>query len=353
MSYFKVQRGLDHDTILALDLSEDTEKCLFPLHDLLGNPLGSSSRQLDSSLPKYRHPHGFPKKMSLYNIHRAKTHIEKANLCYLMEGFFDVATAWRKGYKNSVSCFGTSFSDFQARIIKNYCDNIIIVMDGDEAGKEAAVRAAKTAKAMGLNVFRIDLQGDDPDSIIKKNPDEWERLIKDPVHVSGPCKKRIERVSDERLFEDINFIYWLEKNGFHERIINENEAIFIFQDELYELCIDHLSNPDEPEKSKSKFETLLKKLKYMKRNFEKLDIEKAKLYSILELAKSLSDGTENISFERNIKCFFHDDKTASMKLYENNSFYCFGCGVGGDTIDMFSLRQGIGFIEAVKWLSNH
>ena len=32
-------------------------------------------------------------------------------------------------------------------------------------------------------------------------------------------------------------------------------------------------------------------------------------------------------------CPFHSEKTPSLTVYpENQSFYCFGCGVGGDVI---------------------
>ncbi len=33
------------------------------------------------------------------------------------------------------------------------------------------------------------------------------------------------------------------------------------------------------------------------------------------------------------RCLFHDDRTPSMKLY-NDHFYCFGCGASGDVIDL-------------------
>ena len=34
-------------------------------------------------------------------------------------------------------------------------------------------------------------------------------------------------------------------------------------------------------------------------------------------------------------CPFHSEKTASFNVYPNSSsFYCFGCGVGGDVINI-------------------
>ena len=40
------------------------------------------------------------------------------------------------------------------------------------------------------------------------------------------------------------------------------------------------------------------------------------------------------------RCPFHGERTASFKLYtRNNSFYCFGCGVGGDVIKLCSMLR--------------
>ena len=33
------------------------------------------------------------------------------------------------------------------------------------------------------------------------------------------------------------------------------------------------------------------------------------------------------------RCVFHSDKTPSMKVYDNGTFHCFGCGANGDVID--------------------
>lgn len=52
-------------------------------------------------------------------------------------------------------------------------------------------------------------------------------------------------------------------------------------------------------------------------------------------------------------CPFHGEKTPSFNLYpENNSFYCFGCGVGGDVITFVKKIENLDYIDAVKFLAN-
>lgn len=46
-----------------------------------------------------------------------------------------------------------------------------------------------------------------------------------------------------------------------------------------------------------------------------------------------------------IRCPFHKEKTASMKIYQD-SYYCFGCGAYGDIFDFVSEMEDITFREA-------
>ena len=51
-------------------------------------------------------------------------------------------------------------------------------------------------------------------------------------------------------------------------------------------------------------------------------------------------------------CPFHGEKTPSFNIYtENGSFYCFGCGVGGDVITFVMKIENLDYIEAVKFLA--
>lgn len=48
-----------------------------------------------------------------------------------------------------------------------------------------------------------------------------------------------------------------------------------------------------------------------------------------------------------ISCPFHSEKTASCKIYDN-SFYCFGCGAGGDVIRFVMLLFNLEYPQAVQ-----
>ncbi len=52
-------------------------------------------------------------------------------------------------------------------------------------------------------------------------------------------------------------------------------------------------------------------------------------------------------------CPFHNEKTPSFHVYpENQSFYCFGCGAGGDIITFAKKINNLDYVEAVKLLAS-
>lgn len=51
-------------------------------------------------------------------------------------------------------------------------------------------------------------------------------------------------------------------------------------------------------------------------------------------------------------CPFHNEKTPSFTVYENTqSFYCFGCGAGGDGVSFMRKIENLDYIDAVKLLA--
>lgn len=53
-----------------------------------------------------------------------------------------------------------------------------------------------------------------------------------------------------------------------------------------------------------------------------------------------------------ICCPLHQEKTASLKLYDDGSWHCFGCGKGGSSIDLAAALYGLDALGAVRRLND-
>ncbi len=52
------------------------------------------------------------------------------------------------------------------------------------------------------------------------------------------------------------------------------------------------------------------------------------------------------------KCPFHSERTASCHIYpDTQSFYCFGCGAGGDVVTFIRNIENLDYMEAVRFLA--
>jgi len=96
---------------------------------------------------------------------------------------------------------------------------------------------------------------------------------------------------------------------------------------------------------------LKKFMKFTKpRVFSKqLDVQKAKMIPIRELYDfNVSRETSKMIYA---KCPFHDQRTGSFTIYkDSNSWFCYSCNIGGDSIAFLQKLKGISFVNAVKEL---
>lgn len=75
------------------------------------------------------------------------------------------------------------------------------------------------------------------------------------------------------------------------------------------------------------------------------------LNSRLDIKQVAADYGLHVNRHGFANCPFHREKTASLKLY-NDSFFCFGCEKGGDTIALVAGIRGISQSEAYDELNN-
>lgn len=149
-------------------------RIIFPVHNLSGKVMGFGARILKSNdrAPKYINtPENeiYVKSKILYGSYFARTAIDKADECLLVEGYTDVLSLHQAGIENVVASGGTSLTPDQLRLVKKYTNNLTIIYDGDSAGIKAALRGLDLALEESLNVKLVLIPDkEDPDSYINK-----------------------------------------------------------------------------------------------------------------------------------------------------------------------------------------
>ncbi|OLN23385.1 DNA primase [Domibacillus antri] len=159
-------------------------RIMFPLHDEKGQVVGFSGRSLGNDQPKYLNSPETPifhKSRLLYHFHAAKTAIKRQKQFILFEGFADVIAAVRAGFDQSVAVMGTSLTEEHIYLLKRTAKEAVICYDGDQAGVNAAFKAADMLDKQGITVHVTLLpDGLDPDEFIKRNgSDSFTAYVKD------------------------------------------------------------------------------------------------------------------------------------------------------------------------------
>ena len=147
-------------------------RLMVPIHSEAGNVIGFGGRSLDGSDPKYLNSPETPvfnKSQLLYNLHRGKDQIRKLERAILVEGYFDCIALDGAGVPGVVASMGTALTSGQAALVRRFARRVVIAYDGDDAGRNATLRAAPIFLAAGLLVDVIDVgPGEDPDTFIQK-----------------------------------------------------------------------------------------------------------------------------------------------------------------------------------------
>jgi DNA primase len=82
-------------------------------------------------------------------------------------------------------------------------------------------------------------------------------------------------------------------------------------------------------------------------------ITNEELQRIREIPITKVLGIQDQGRRRMIKCPFHSDRTASMALYPNGGYHCFGCGKHGKNAIDFVVDLGYTFPQALEELKTY
>ena len=208
-----VKKEYDLATLNKIGLSSDdhdiyNDRIMFPLYDVSGNVVGFSGRiYKDNGQNKYlntKETEIFKKGEMLYHYHLAREECRLKKSVVVMEGFMDVIRASTIGIKNTVALMGTALTKEQISLLKRLSSNIILCLDGDGPGINAAVANGELLLNQGIEVKVVVLpDNDDPDSfILKHGSSRFIGLIENAINYSDFKISRLKENVDFRSNED-------------------------------------------------------------------------------------------------------------------------------------------------------
>jgi DNA primase len=209
------ERGFSDSELFAAGLLVEGERgphdrfrgrLMFPIRDAKGRFAAFGARALDDTPPKYLNTAQtelFDKGGMLYALDRAQDAIRRESQAVLVEGYMDVIAAHQCGFENVVATMGTSLTERQVRLLKRQTRNIVLALDADAAGSEAALRGHEIVEEAlkqsddrdtvpvvtwrGLVRYQdsaaVELKvavlpaGRDPDDVIRSDPETWRSLV--------------------------------------------------------------------------------------------------------------------------------------------------------------------------------
>ena len=165
-------------------------RIVLPIHDTYGNWIGFAGRKVDyysTTVKDYyqlktSNLQGldrflkwkvtkwvntpYQKANHLFNLHRAKKSIFEKGYCIIVEGYFDVMRLSQLGFDNVVALSGKSLTETQCELIFRYCNKVLIMLDGDDAGKNATNKTMDRVRQNNIFANVVELPDNlDPDDL--------------------------------------------------------------------------------------------------------------------------------------------------------------------------------------------
>jgi DNA primase len=137
-------------------------RIVIPIHDEDGRLVAYAGRSLDATEPRYRFPPRFRKSLVLFNLHRA---VLQGKTVVVVEGFFDCLTVYQAGLPCVVALMGCSLSPHQEQLLHDHFEEVVLLLDGDNAGRKAgAAIAARLCSRVSTRLVEIPA-GSQPDQL--------------------------------------------------------------------------------------------------------------------------------------------------------------------------------------------
>ncbi|NLY00829.1 MAG: DNA primase [Rhodopirellula sp.] len=163
-------------------------RVLFSIRDAQGRPVGLGGRVLpesgNTSPAKYVNSPETPlftKNRLLYGLDIARDAMRHTGTALVMEGYTDCIAAHQHGFEDAVAVLGTALGEQHVKILSRFADRIVLVLDGDEAGRRRADQVLElfVAAKVDLRIVTLPENLDPCDFLAKYGAEAFRQVLND------------------------------------------------------------------------------------------------------------------------------------------------------------------------------
>jgi DNA primase len=146
----------------------------------------------------------FSKSSMLYGLDTAREAMSRSRRAIVVEGYTDCLAARQAGIDDVVAVLGTALGERHAKLLRRYVDRIVLVLDGDDAGRRRAdeILDVLLAEPIDLRIARLPTGVDPCEFVLENGREAFEALVEaagDPLEyrMDEALAKVPEGASDE------------------------------------------------------------------------------------------------------------------------------------------------------------
>ena len=148
------------------------DRLMFTIFSMMGDVVGFGGRVLNpENMPKYLNSPDSPafnKGKLLYGLDQTARYIRPQDQIIVVEGYMDLVALYQAGIRNVGATLGTALTLDHGKLIKRMTKNVVVLFDGDSAGRNAAERSLPILLQAGLYPKGLVLpDNQDPDDFVK------------------------------------------------------------------------------------------------------------------------------------------------------------------------------------------
>lgn len=145
---------------------------MFPIKNLSNQVIAFGGRIIaDEEEAKYINSADtllYKKGEHLYGLAQSRRGVTTKGHALLTEGYMDVLTLHQFGYDNAVGVLGTALTPEQIKRLSGFATRMVLLFDGDRAGRKAALRSCEMLLTRGLACsVALMPEGEDIDSLLR------------------------------------------------------------------------------------------------------------------------------------------------------------------------------------------